>query len=177
MLLAPEQLANDEVVHRLAAAGPSLLVVDEAHCVSQWGHDFRPEYLRLAVASRALGRPPILALTATAAPPVRADIVTELEMRDAELVVRGFDRPEIRLVVERHHDAERKTRALLDWVVARVGGRESSASSTRRRSTRRRSSRWRSPSAACAPARTTAGCRPGCARRLRRPSWTTARST
>ncbi len=125
VLLAPEQLANDEVVHRLAAADPSLLVVDEAHCVSQWGHDFRPEYLRLAVASRALGRPPILALTATAAPPVRADIVTELEMRDAELVVRGFDRPEIRLVVERHHDAERKTRALLDWVVARVGGRES----------------------------------------------------
>jgi len=125
VLLAPEQLANDEVVHRLAAADPSLLVVDEAHCVSQWGHDFRPEYLRLAAASRALGRPPILALTATAAPPVRADIVSELEMRDAELVVRGFDRPEIRLVVERHHDAERKTRALLDWVVARVGGRES----------------------------------------------------
>ena len=122
MLLAPEQLANDEVAHRLAAANPSLLVVDEAHCVSQWGHDFRPEYLRLAAASRALGRPPILALTATAAPPVRADIVQELEMRDAELVVRGFDRPEIRLVVERHHEAERKTRALLDWVVAHLPG-------------------------------------------------------
>jgi ATP-dependent DNA helicase RecQ len=122
VLLAPEQLANDEVTHRLAAANPSLLVVDEAHCVSQWGHDFRPEYLRLAAASRALGRPPILALTATAAPPVRADIVQELEMRDAELVVRGFDRPEIRLVVERHHDAERKTRALLDWVVAHLPG-------------------------------------------------------
>ena len=122
VLLAPEQLANDEVAHRLAAANPSLLVVDEAHCVSQWGHDFRPEYLRLAAASRALGRPPILALTATAAPPVRADIVQELEMRDAELVVRGFDRPEIRLVVERHHEAERKTRALLDWVVAHLPG-------------------------------------------------------
>jgi ATP-dependent DNA helicase RecQ len=125
VLLAPEQLANEEVTHRLAAAGPSLLVVDEAHCVSQWGHDFRPEYLRLASAARALGRPPILALTATAAPPVRADILEQLEMRDAELVVRGFDRPEIRLSVERHHDDERKTRALLDWVVAHAGGRAS----------------------------------------------------
>jgi ATP-dependent DNA helicase RecQ len=117
VLLAPEQLANEEVAARLAAARPSLLVVDEAHCVSQWGHDFRPEYLRLAAAARALGRPPILALTATAAPPVRADIVSELEMRDAQLVVRGFDRPEIRLSVQRHHEEERKTRALLDWVV------------------------------------------------------------
>src|SRR5215210_3088858 len=82
VLLAPEQLANEEVAHRLAAATPSLLVVDEAHCVSQWGHDFRPEYLRLAAAARELGRPPILALTATAAPPVRTDIVTELGMED-----------------------------------------------------------------------------------------------
>ena len=125
VLLAPEQLANEEVAHRLAAARPSLLVVDEAHCVSQWGHDFRPEYLRLAAASRALGRPPILGLTATAAPPVRKDIVEQLEMRDPAIVVRGFDRPEIRLAVARHHDDERKTRALLDWVVEHAGGRGS----------------------------------------------------
>jgi ATP-dependent DNA helicase RecQ len=125
VLLAPEQLANEHVAARLAAAKPSLLVVDEAHCVSQWGHDFRPEYLRLAAASRALGRPPILALTATAAPPVRKDIVDELEMDDPALVVRGFDRPNIRLAVERHHEADRKTHALLDWVVAHAGGRGS----------------------------------------------------
>jgi ATP-dependent DNA helicase RecQ len=125
VLLAPEQLANEEVERRLAAARPSLLVVDEAHCVSQWGHDFRPDYLRLAAAARALGRPPILGLTATAAPPVRADIVRELEMEDPEIVVRGFDRPNIRLSVERHHEDERKTRALLDWVVEHAGGRES----------------------------------------------------
>jgi ATP-dependent DNA helicase RecQ len=116
VLLAPEQLANAEVHERLAAARPSLLVVDEAHCVSQWGHDFRPEYLRLAAAARALGRPPILALTATAAPPVRTDIVDKLDMRDPCLVVRGFDRPEIHLAIQRHHEDERKTRALLDWV-------------------------------------------------------------
>jgi ATP-dependent DNA helicase RecQ len=122
VLLAPEQLANEEVTHRLAAANPSLLVVDEAHCVSQWGHDFRPEYLRLASAARALGRPPILALTATAAPPVRADIVEQLDMEDPAIVVRGFDRPEIRLSVARHHEDERKTRALLDWVVEHAPG-------------------------------------------------------
>jgi ATP-dependent DNA helicase RecQ len=122
VLLAPEQLANDEVTARIAESSPSLLVVDEAHCVSQWGHDFRPEYLRLSAAARALGRPPILALTATAAPPVRADIVRELEMEDAEVIVRGFDRPNIRLAVERHHDDERKTRAMLDWVEAHAPG-------------------------------------------------------
>jgi ATP-dependent DNA helicase RecQ len=122
VLLAPEQLANEEVARRLAAAKPSLLVVDEAHCVSQWGHDFRPDYLRLATAARTLGRPPILALTATAAPPVRTDIVIELGMQSPELVVRGFDRPNIRLAVERHYEDDRKTRALLDWVEAHQPG-------------------------------------------------------
>jgi ATP-dependent DNA helicase RecQ len=121
VLLAPEQLANEEVAARLAAAGPSLLVVDEAHCVSQWGHDFRPDYLRLGSAARALGRPPILALTATAAPPVRADIVSQLDMEEPAIVVRGFDRPNIRLSVQRHYEDERKTRALLDWVVEHSG--------------------------------------------------------
>src|SRR5687767_13565501 len=82
VLLAPEQLANDEVLDELSSAGVSLLVVDEAHCVSQWGHDFRPDYLRLGEAIGALGHPPVLALTATAAPPVRDDIVQVLAMDD-----------------------------------------------------------------------------------------------
>jgi ATP-dependent DNA helicase RecQ len=118
VLLAPEQLANEEVERRLAAARPSLLVVDEAHCVSQWGHDFRPDYLRLAAAARALGRPPILGLTATAAPPVRADIVRELEMEDPEIVVRGFDRPNIHLAVDRFYDEHHHRRTLLERVAA-----------------------------------------------------------
>ena len=116
LLLAPEQLAVEETVERLREAQPSLFVVDEAHCVSQWGHDFRPDYLRLGEVREALGRPPLLALTATAAPPVRDEIVDRLGMRDAEVIVKGFDRPNIWLGVRRFHDGERKTAALIDAV-------------------------------------------------------------
>jgi len=121
LLMAPEQLANEEVLERLRGSGPSLFVVDEAHCVSQWGHDFRPDYLRVGPAAEALGHPPILALTATAAPPVREEIVQVLGMRDPAIVIRGFDRPNIHLAVQRHHRAEKKRRALLDWVAEAEG--------------------------------------------------------
>ncbi|MFI6732391.1 RecQ family ATP-dependent DNA helicase [Nonomuraea sp. NPDC050451] len=101
LFCAPEQLARSDVLRVLAAAGPSLMVVDEAHCVSAWGHDFRPDYLRLGSVAEALGRPVIAALTATAAPPVRAEIAERLGMRKPVEIVQGFDRPNIWLEVRR----------------------------------------------------------------------------
>jgi len=121
LFLAPEQLANPDVLAQTVAARPSLLVVDEAHCISSWGHDFRPDYLRLAEFADALGRPPILALTATAAPPVRAEIIDRLGLRDPLVVARGFDRPNISLAVGRFTDPDAKRRALLDRVAERAG--------------------------------------------------------
>jgi ATP-dependent DNA helicase RecQ len=122
LFLAPEQLANAETLERLRAARPSLVVVDEAHCISSWGHDFRPDYARLGAMLEALGRPVALALTATAAPPVRREIVERLGLRDPVVVVRGFDRPNIHLAVERFSDGEAKDAAVLDMVEA-DGGR------------------------------------------------------
>jgi ATP-dependent DNA helicase RecQ len=107
VFLAPEQLAREETLDELRGAELALVVVDEAHCVSDWGHDFRPDYLRIASAVEALGRPPLLALTATAAPPVRAEIVERLGLEDPALVVRGFDRPNIHLSVRHTVDEDR----------------------------------------------------------------------
>src|SRR3954468_8760223 len=118
LFLSPEQLAKEEVLADVVAARPSLFVVDEAHLISEWGHDFRPEYLKLGAVAEAVGRPPVLALTATAAPPVRDEIADRLAMRSPELIVRGFDRPEIWLGVERFHAEHAKREALLSRVAA-----------------------------------------------------------
>ncbi|GLP65146.1 ATP-dependent DNA helicase RecQ [Streptomyces sp. TUS-ST3] len=114
LFLSPEQLAKDDVIERLAEAAPSLFVVDEAQCVAAWGHDFRPDYLRLAQAVQRVGRPPVLALTATAAPPVREEIVERLGMDDPVLVVAGFDRPNIALEVCRFLDDGDKRRVVVE---------------------------------------------------------------
>ncbi|MCF3960862.1 RecQ family ATP-dependent DNA helicase [Streptomyces fuscigenes] len=116
LFVSPEQLAKDEVVAEVAAARPALMVVDEAHCVSTWGYDFRPDYLSLGRVRDRIGRPPLLALTASAAAPVRADIVERLGMDDVHEVVAGFDRPNIHLEVVRHQDEAGKRR----WVLERA---------------------------------------------------------
>jgi ATP-dependent DNA helicase RecQ len=95
LYVAPERLRSLEFVLSLRRAGVGLFVVDEAHCISEWCHDFRPDYLFLPRAVRDLGSPPVLALTATATPRVRDDILRSLKMRSPEVVVTSFNRPNL----------------------------------------------------------------------------------
>ncbi|MDZ4090837.1 MAG: DEAD/DEAH box helicase, partial [Arthrobacter sp.] len=89
LFLAPEQLAKPSTVERIAALNVALFVVDEAHCVSSWGHDFRPDYLRLGEIRERLGNPTTAALTATASPPVREEILARLGMAGPLVLVHG----------------------------------------------------------------------------------------
>ncbi|MDQ3362095.1 MAG: ATP-dependent DNA helicase [Actinomycetota bacterium] len=95
LYVAPERLRSLEFVLSLRRAGVGLFVVDEAHCISEWGHDFRPDYLFLPRAVKDLGSPPVLALTATATPRVRQDIRRSLGMRDPHVEVTSFNRPNL----------------------------------------------------------------------------------
>lgn len=113
LYVAPERLENAQFTAFAADAPLSLLAVDEAHCVSQWGQDFRPSYLRIAQFAAALpARPPIIALTATATQKVRGDIVSMLGLRDPHITVTGFDRPNLRMAVERLPEQKKLDRIL-----------------------------------------------------------------
>ncbi len=101
LYVTPERFKDREFFAHLLVRHVSLFVVDEAHCVSQWGHDFRPDYLTLGSVAKRLGRPPILALTATATAEIRADIARQLGMRDPFMTVTGFARPNLRFEVRR----------------------------------------------------------------------------
>ncbi|ABM08223.1 ATP-dependent DNA helicase RecQ [Pseudarthrobacter sp. PvP004] len=118
LFLAPEQLSKRETVERIANLDITMFVVDEAHCVSSWGHDFRPDYLELGHVREHLGNPPVIALTATASPPVRDEIVKRLGMTEPVVLVRGFDRPNISLDVVRHQEDKGKRKAVMEQVVA-----------------------------------------------------------
>ncbi|MHB0958989.1 MAG: RecQ family ATP-dependent DNA helicase [Pirellulaceae bacterium] len=93
--VAPERLRSPHFLEAVSRTSVQLLAVDEAHCISQWGHDFRPEYARLGEFRRRLGSPPTIALTATATPAVRADVVKLLELRDPSVFITGFARPNL----------------------------------------------------------------------------------
>jgi ATP-dependent DNA helicase RecQ len=119
--VTPERLGEPRFRARLASVEVALFVVDEAHCISQWGHDFRPAYLGLGDAVRALGRPPVLALTATAPPRVKDDILAQLAIPEASVIDIGLDRPNLRYHVFRS-SSERKKQALLLRLLDRQQG-------------------------------------------------------
>ena len=108
ILTTPERLANPEFLQALEGKTIDLFVIDEAHCISQWGHDFRPSYLDLASAIDHFGRPPVLALTATASGEVANDIVQQLQLHDVNIINTGVYRPNLRYeVAPVDGDAER----------------------------------------------------------------------
>jgi len=117
LFITPEQLSDPERAAEVRALKPALVAVDEAHCISSWGYDFRPDYLALGDLIEGIGRPPVLALTATASPPVREDIVARLRLRKPEIHVSGLDRANLFLEVAYCPDEDyrwRRLTALLD---------------------------------------------------------------
>jgi ATP-dependent DNA helicase RecQ len=122
LYLAPERCFAPNFQSTLERLQPRLLAIDEAHCISQWGHDFRPEYSRLGEIRDRLGRPPTIALTATATHDVRTDIVARLDLDDPAIVITGFDRTNLSYECQRVPKVAEKASALLDIVAAEQGG-------------------------------------------------------
>jgi ATP-dependent DNA helicase RecQ len=116
VFLAPEQLRRADTVELLANKKISLFAVDEAHCISEWGHDFRPDYMQLGAVVERLHHPSVLAMTATASKQVRDEIVDRLGMRRPRIIVNGFDRPNIHLRVDHFEKESEKMDALVHRV-------------------------------------------------------------
>ncbi len=119
LYVAPERLVTDRCLQLLGAGRVSLFAIDEAHCVSQWGHDFRPEYMQLEILGKRFPGVPRIALTATADPATRVEIVERLGLDDAAIFVSSFDRPNIRYEIVEKGDARRQ---LLDFIRAEHDG-------------------------------------------------------
>jgi ATP-dependent DNA helicase RecQ len=107
LYIAPERFYNEEFAAALAGLNVKLFAVDEAHCISQWGHDFRPSYMNLKRAIELCGRPPVAALTATATPEVKEDIVKQLGMLAAERIITGFSRPNLQFGAIKAPDSQK----------------------------------------------------------------------
>jgi ATP-dependent DNA helicase RecQ len=113
LYVAPERLATEHCRNLLNRLEPALFAIDEAHCVSQWGHDFRPEYLGIPNVTRQFEGVPRIALTATADPQTRQSIVANLELNCADEFISSFDRPNIRYRVELKHNDKRQLLAFI----------------------------------------------------------------
>src|SRR5438105_3040441 len=114
LYVAPERFASASFQSLLEKLRPKLFAIDEAHCISQWGHDFRPDYSHLGEVRKRLGSPPTIALTATATEDVRADIIRQLALREPTVVVTGFDRPNLIYESVSLSKVKEKDQALLD---------------------------------------------------------------
>src|SRR4051812_14707691 len=121
LYVAPERFFAPNFQPVLDKLQVKLLAVDEAHCVSQWGHDFRPEYAQLAQVRRRLNMPPTIALTATATDDVRGDIIRGLELREPEIVITGFDRPNLVYECRRASKVAEKHAALMQLLRTELG--------------------------------------------------------
>jgi ATP-dependent DNA helicase RecQ len=129
--VAPERFRSAHFVETLRSIDISLFAVDEAHCISQWGHDFRPDYLRLRASIEEIGRPQIAALTATATPYVRSDIIEQLKLNEPRAFVSGFDRPNLSISVV-HTQKEREKITHIKALAAAPGGSGIIYTSTRK---------------------------------------------
>lgn len=116
MFVAPERFRGREFIAALKRCIVSLLVVDEAHCISEWGHDFRPDYLHLGHIRKVMGDPQVLALTATAPEDVQQDIIKQLDLRDPAVIKHSLDRPNLTFEVHRLGDTKQKRDKLLSVI-------------------------------------------------------------
>jgi ATP-dependent DNA helicase RecQ len=130
--VAPERFRSAHFVETLRTVQIALFAVDEAHCISQWGHDFRPDYLRLRETVEAIGRPQIAALTATATPHVRADIIEQLRLSDPRAFISGFDRPNLSINVVHTQKEREKISHIKALAATHAGGSGIIYTSTRK---------------------------------------------
>src|SRR3954451_19926895 len=114
--IAPERLRSSLFLEKLREVKVQLLAVDEAHCISEWGHDFRPDYARLGRLRQKLNHPQTIALTATATPDVRRDIVAQLQLSEPKTFITGFSRPNLHFEVEQATGEQHRDQLLINFL-------------------------------------------------------------